>query len=234
MEETPERVLVVVPHPDDAEFWCAGTVALWVQQGAEVHYILCTDGGKGTTDPGASGHELGVIREREQREAAELLGVKEVVELHHTDGELDDTSEFRRELVRQVRRVKPDVVMCPEPYRKSLVWHRDNRIAGQVALDAVFPYARDHLHFVELWKDEGLEPHKTGTVLFWGAESPNVNYDIGESLDLKVKAVMVHQSQLEGRPAEEVEGFVKDMAREAASDQEYSYAESFRKVNFRT
>ena len=234
MEDTPQRVLVVIPHPDDAEFWCSGTVASWVKEGAEVHYVLCTDGGKGTSDPDASGHELGVIREREQREAAQVLGVKEVVELHHPDGELEDSSDFRRELVRQVRRVRPDVVLCPEPYRKNLAWHRDNRVAGQVALDAVFPYSRDHLHFVELWRDEGLEPHKTGAVLFWGAESPNAFYDIEASLDTKVKAVMVHQSQMFGRTREEVEAFVKDTAQEAAAEQDYSYAEAFREVTFRT
>ena len=234
MDETPQRVLVVIPHPDDAEFWCAGTVARWVEAGAEVHYVLCTDGGRGTSDPEASARELGAAREREQREAARLLGVREVVELHHPDGELEDNDDFRRELVRQVRRVRPDVVLCPEPYRKNLAWHRDNRIAGQVALDAVFPYSRDHLHFAELWRDEGLEPHKTGTVLFWGAESPNAWFDIGPSLERKVEAALAHGSRMFGRSREEVAAFVKDRAEAMASEQDYDHAEAFRRVNFRT
>jgi len=146
MEEVPQRVLVVTPHPNDAEVWCGGTVARWIKEGAEVRYVLCTDGGKGTFDPQVSSQDLAVIREAEQREAAKILGVKEIVVLGHPDGELEDTDAFRRELVRQIRLVRPDVVLCPEPYRRNLAWHRDHRIAGQVALDAVFPYARDHLH----------------------------------------------------------------------------------------
>lgn len=234
MEETPERVLVVTPHPDDAEFWCGGTVARWVKEGAAVHYVLCTDGGRGTSDRGISAQELGNRREQEQREAARVLGVNEVVELHHSDGELEDTGVFRRELVRQIRRVRPDVVLCPEPYRKNLAWHRDHRITGQVTLDAVFPFARDHLHFMELWDKEGLEPHKTGTVLFWGAEQADTCIDIANYLDVKVKAVMTYGSQMSGRSVEEVTEFIKERAMEAGAGQGYTYAEAFRKQTFRT
>jgi LmbE family N-acetylglucosaminyl deacetylase len=234
MEFTPERALVITPHPDDAEVWAGGTIAKWVRAGAEVHYVLCTDGSKGSDDPEADPAELAVIRTREQMDSARRLGVANVVALGRTDGELDDTADFRKELVRQIRIVKPDVVLTTEPYRRNMQWHRDHRIAGQVALDAVFPYSRDHLHFVELWRDEGLEPHKTGAVLFWGAESPNAWYDIEASLEAKVKAVMVHQSQMFGRTREEVEAFVKDTAQEAAAEQDYSYAEAFREVTFRT
>ena len=234
MEETPQRVLVVTPHPDDAEFWCGGTVARWIQEGAAVYFVLCTDGGKGTSDRSISSQELGARREQEQRDAARVLGVKEVVELHHPDGELEDTSEFRREIVRQIRRVRPDIVLCPEPYRKNLAWHRDHRVTGQVTLDAVFPCARDHLHFMELWQEEGLEPHKTGTVLFWGAEQTNTCVDIAQAIDIKVEAIMVHGSQMAGRTVEEVEEFIKERARETGAEQGYDYAEAFRKVTFRT
>ena len=158
MEETPRKVLVVTPHPDDADFWCAGTIAKWIGGGATVRYVLCTDGGKGTTDPNVSSEELSKIREQEQADAVEILGVQELVLLHHPDGFLEDDDEFRRELVRQIRQVHPDVVLCPEPYRKNLAWHRDHRITGQVTLDAVFPCARDHLHFVELWRAHGASP----------------------------------------------------------------------------
>ena len=175
MDETPQKVLVVTPHPDDADFWCSGTVAKWIADGATVRYVLCTDGGKGTTDPDISSSDLSKIREQEQADAVEALGVQELVLLHHPDGSLEDNDEFRMELVRQIRQVQPDVVLCPEPYRKNLAWHRDHRIAGQVTLDAVFPCARDHLHFVELWRDEGLEPHKTGTILFWGTEEADTS-----------------------------------------------------------
>ena len=233
-DEPPQRVLVVVPHPNDAEFWCSGTVAKWVGEGASVRYVLCTDGGRGAANPEITSEELEVTRRKEQAEAAGLLGVQELVHLHRPDGGLEDTSEFRKELVRQIRQVKPDVVLCPEPYRKNLAWHRDHRIAGQVALDAVFPCARDHLHFEELWRDEGLEPHKTGTVLFWGAETPDTVIDITGSLETKLKALKVHRSQLAGRTNGEVEEMVKQRAREAAGDSEFESGEAFRKVNFRT
>ena len=234
MEETPQRVLVVIPHPDDAEFWCAGTVARWISRGASVWYVLCTDGDKGSSDSHATSQELAPSREREQREAARILGVEEVVTLHRPDGELEDTRDFRREIVREIRRVRPELVMCPEPYRKNLAWHRDHRIAGQVTLDAVFPWARDHLHFVELWEEEGLEPHKTGTVLFWGAEQPDTHVNISDTIDVKIQAVLAHQSQMTNRTEAELREFVKDWAENAGADQEYTYAEAFRKLTFRT
>ena len=234
MDETPQRVLVVVPHPEDAEFWCGGTVAKWIDEGAVVRYVLCTDGAKGATDPNVTSQELGVIREREQAEAAKALGVQDVVMLHRPDGGLEDSSDFRKELVRQIRQVKPDVVVCPEPYRKNLAWHRDHRIAGQVALDAVFPCARDHLHFEELWRDEGLEPHKTGTVLFWGTETSDTFIDISGTMAAKLKAVKAHKSQTNGRSHQAIEEFVKEWARGAVGDSGQQYSESFRKVTFRT
>ena len=234
MEETPQRVLVVIPHPDDAEFWCAGTVASWVGKGASVHYLLCTDGGKGTSDPEIRSHELAAVREEEQQNAARILGVQDVVLLHHPDGELEDSQEFRREIVREIRRVQPEVVLCPEPYRKNLAWHRDHRITGQVTSDAVFPCARDHLHFLELWEKEGLEPHKTATVLFWGTEQADTHIDISDTISLKIQAVLAHQSQMKTRTEAQVEEFVKEWARSAGADSDYPYSEAFRKVTFRT
>ena len=234
MNETPQRVLVITPHPDDADFWCSGTIAKWIGDGATVRYVLCTDGGKGTTDPNISSAELSKIREQEQADAAESLGVQELVLLHHPDGFLEDDDEFRKELVRQIRQVQPDVVLCPEPYRKNLAWHRDHRITGQVTLDAVFPCARDHLHFVELWRDEGLEPHKTGTILFWGTEQADTTIDISDSMDAKFKAVSAHQSQMDGRTAKEIEEFIKERAQVSEGGSGKEYVEAFRKITFRT
>jgi len=125
-------------------------------------------------------------------------------------------------------------VMCPEPYRKNLAWHRDHRITGQVTLDAVFPCARDHLHFEELWRDEGLEPHKTPTVMFWGTEQADIFIDISETVDAKVRAVQAHKSQINGRDQSEIEDFIKRSAREAAGDSGLDFAEAFRKITFRT
>ena len=234
MEETPQCVLVVTPHPDDAEIWCGGTLARWISQGAQVYYVLCTDGGRGTEKPGITADELAATRDREQMAAAQLLGVREVVKLGYADGELEDTAEFRKQLVREIRRLRPDVVMATEPYQRSLVWHRDHRVAGQVALDAVFPYARDHLHFGELWSEEGLEPHKTGTILFWGTERPDTYFDIGDTLEQKLAAVQAHQSQVADQPQRGVIDYVLERARDAGAAAGCQYAEPFRKATFRT
>ena len=233
MDESPKKVLVITPHPDDADFWCSGTIAKWLGDGATVRYVLCTDGGKGTTDPNISSADLTKLREQEQADAVEALGVQELVLLHHPDGSLEDDDELRMELVRQIRQVQPDVVLCPEPYRKNLAWHRDHRIAGQVALDAVFPCARDHLHFVELWRDEGLEPHKTPTMLFWGTENADTTIDITESMDAKIKAVAAHKSQMDGRSLKEIEDFVRERAQVSEGGSGKEYVEAFRKVTFR-
>ncbi len=243
MDNTPERALVVIPHPDDAEVWAGGTIARWVRGGSDVHYVLCTDGSRGTDDPEIDPTELAAIRGREQLAAADVLGVKNVVMLGRTDGELEDTSDFRRDLVRQIRLVKPDVVLTTEPYRRNMQWHRDHRIAGQVALDAVFPYARDHLHFGELFANEGIEPHKTAAIMFWGSENPNTFVDIAADFDAKMDAVMAHRTQARQRSREDLEGFVRARAKEAAqtgsdyADEDYSgltLAEAFRRVTFRT
>ncbi|MFQ6029518.1 MAG: PIG-L deacetylase family protein [Dehalococcoidia bacterium] len=234
MEETPQRVLVVTPHPDDAEVWCGGTVARWIKEGAEVHYVLCTSGGRGSDRPGVTSEELARAREGEQLDAAQILGVKDVVMLHRADGELEDSREFRKELVREIRRVRPDVVLSTEPYRRNLAWHRDHRITGQVTLDAVFPYARDHLHFQELWAEEGLEPHRTGTMLFWGAEQANTYVDIGDTMEVKIQAIQAHRSQMSDWSDSDVVDFVRERARGAGSENGCEYAEAFRKVSFRT
>ncbi len=234
MEETPQRVLVVIPHPNDSEFWCAGTVARWIGKGAAVRYVICTDGSKGTSDPAVSSSELAAHRESEQAEAANQLGVQELVYLGRSDGGLEDTDDFRRELVRQIRQVQPEVVICPEPYRKNLAWHRDHRITGQVTLDAVFPCARDHLHFEELWRDEGLEPHKTGTVLFWGTEAPNAFVDIDSQLESKSRAVKANKSRVSGRSNEEIDDFIRQYGRDGVGDSGGNYGEAFRRVTFRT
>ena len=243
MDFTPERALVITPHPDDAEMWAGGVIAKWARAGAEVHYVLCTDGGRGSDNPEVSSEELVAIRSREQLAAAEILGITNVVMLGHPDGELEDTADFRKDLVRQIRLVKPDVVLTAEPYRRNMQWHRDYRIAGQVALDAVFPYARDHLHFGDLFANEGIEPHKTAAIMFWGSENPNTFMDISGDFDTKVKAVLAHRTQAGDRTNDQMRAFIRARAESAAeagnssADEDVSgltLAEAFRRVTFRT
>ena len=147
-------LLVISPHPDDCEFGVAGTVARLTQEGKKVVYVICTNGNKGTSDRKMKPEKLAKIREEEQLAAAKVLGVSDVVFLRYPDQGLEDNHELRRDLVRVIRRYKPFAVATADPYRKYM-WHRDHRIAGIVALDAVYPYSRDHLSYPELL-DEGL------------------------------------------------------------------------------
>jgi LmbE family N-acetylglucosaminyl deacetylase len=243
MDFTPERVLVITPHPDDAEAWAGGTIAQWARAGAKVHCVLCTDGSKGSDDPEIDPVQLAAARGREQLAAAELLGISDVVMLGRPDGELEDTADFRKDLVRQIRIVKPDVVLTSEPYRRNMQWHRDHRIAGQVALDAVFPYARDHLHFGDLFANEGIEPHKTANVMFWGSENPNAFVDIADDFETKLDALMAHVSQARSRTRTDMQAFLRARAEEAAQAagshpvepvDGLTLAEAFRRVTFRT
>ncbi|MBI2872339.1 MAG: PIG-L family deacetylase [Chloroflexi bacterium] len=233
MLERPERALVVFAHPDDAEIGAGGTIARWTREGTQVYYLVCTNGDKGSADPEMTPERLAAIREREQRAAAEVLGIKEVVFLRYPDGELEDTRQLRGEVVRAIRRFRPDVVLCPEPFRRSSYQHRDHRVAGRASLDACFPYARDRLHFPE-HEREGLAPHKVGSILFWQAEEPDVFTDIKETLDLKVKALLCHASQM-SNPGRDVPQRVRENAQQQAtrSPEPMEYAEGFRKVEFR-
>jgi LmbE family N-acetylglucosaminyl deacetylase len=167
-------VLVIMPHPDDAEFGCAGTVARWTAEGKSVVYVLLTNGDKGTSDRSLTPDKLADVRQIEQREAAKVLGVSEVVYLGYPDQGLEDSPELRKDIVRQIRLFRPDTVVTLDPYRRY-VWHRDHRIAGQVVLDAVFPYARDFLAYPDLMA-EGLEPHKVKEMYFTASEDPTARW----------------------------------------------------------
>jgi LmbE family N-acetylglucosaminyl deacetylase len=222
------HVMVVTPHPDDAEYGVAGTVVRWVGQGQDVVYVVCTNGDKGTSDPNIKPEELARTREVEQTAAAHLLGVKEVVFLRRPDQGLEDTHEFRKEIVRFIRLYKPKTVVTADPYRRYL-WHRDHRITGQVTLDAVFPYARDHLSYPDLL-EEGLYPHKVKEVLLWGTEEVNCRFDITETFHTKFAALRCHKSQVGHIPPEELENRLRERHTSLAEGQHYLLAEGFHRV----
>lgn len=227
--ETPASVLVVFAHPDDAEFGCSGTIAKWVREGAEAHYLIATNGDKGSQDPAMLPEKLAVIREAEQRAAAAVLSVKTIEFLGYGDGELEASHQFLGQVVKAIRRTKPNVLITSEPHPRLTHSHRDHRRAGQTALDACYPYCRDRLHFPEHFC-EGLEPHKVGTILFWGQDETHEYLDISSVLDQKVAAISKHASQLGGR---DVRSNTLKRAGEIGEKAGFKYAESFRKIEFR-
>ena len=194
--EPVQRALVVTPHPDDAEIGCGGTVARLVQAGKEVFYLVATNGDKGGRDTDMTAEYLIGARQQEQERAAEVLGVSEVVFLDFGDGELEDDHAFRGQLVYHIRRLRPDIVFTTDPFRTSFYIHRDHRITGLVTLDAVFPYARDRLHYPE-HITQGLSGHNVEELFFWGSEAPDTFIDIGDVIELKIKSLLAHASQVQ-------------------------------------
>ena len=230
MAET-AQVMVVTPHPDDAEFGIAGTVVHWTREGKNVVYVVCTNGDKGTSDRNLKPEELARIREQEQLAAAKVLGVKEVVFLRHPDQSLEDTPQFRKELVRLIRQYQPEIVATANPYRRYL-WHRDHRITGQVVLDAVFPYARDHLAYPDLLA-EGLEPHNVKEVWLWAPDEINHRSDISDTFDIKLAALRCHQSQMGDSRSSQAEAWLQERARTVAEGTGFKLAEGFHRLEMR-
>ncbi len=179
----PKSVLCVAAHPDDLEFGVAGSVAKWTSQGANVYYLILTNGNKGSDDRSLTSDQLRDTRRKEQRAAAKILGVKEVYFCNYEDGLLEPTASVKRDVVRIIRKTKPDTLYCMDP---TMVYalngfginHSDHRAVGQAALDAVYPLARDYLSFPELAKDEKLEPHKVATVLMANFDKQNFHINI--------------------------------------------------------
>jgi LmbE family N-acetylglucosaminyl deacetylase len=227
----PASAMVVVAHPDDAEFMVAGTVAKWAKGGCEVTYVVVTKGDKGSEDPEMTPPRLTEIREAEQRAAGAILGVKNYEFMGYPDGYLVHTLDLRRDITRLIRRYRPEVVMCFDPTNRFLndmyPNHPDHRASGDATVDAVFPSARDRLTFPELLT-ENLLPHKVSELWLGSTQDANVWVDIGETLDQKRKALLAHPSQLD----ESIAGFAVEMGRWAAKGQEFEFAEAFRRIRF--
>ncbi|MFN0070849.1 MAG: PIG-L deacetylase family protein [Chloroflexota bacterium] len=236
-DRAPGGVLVIVAHPDDAEFMCAGSIAAWVQEGRDVHYVLCTSGDKGTSDPDMSPTRLAEIRQREQRAACDVLGVGEIVFLGHEDGVLEPSLELRREIVREIRRFRPSIVVCQDPTTRwtaqQYLNHPDHRAAGSVTLDAVYPSARDPHVFPDLLA-AGFEPHKVEELYIGGTSSADVWIDIGLTIDVKVAALRQHESQVgNGQRDRDIADFIYDRARSIAEGQSMEFAEAFKYMSLR-
>jgi LmbE family N-acetylglucosaminyl deacetylase len=223
-----ERVLVVVSHPDDAEFGAGPTIALLTKRGARVDYVVTTDGGRGTEDPSVTPGQLSAIRKAEQRAAADILGVGDIVHLEYPDGYLQPTLELRRDITRQIRRFRPDVVITQNPQRRldhnPYIGHPDHLATGEATLASVYPAARDHLNFPELWTDERLEPWKVRQVLLTGVEEPNLWLDVAETFETGMAAILAHTSQVD---PDDVSERMRERARLTGEPQGIGLAQAF-------
>ncbi len=220
--------MIIAAHPDDAEFGVGGSVARWTKEGKTVVYVVCTNGDKGTSDRDVDPERLAGIREKEQIAAANLLGVREVIFLRYVDQGLEDTPEFRKQIVRQIRVYRPRIVVTSDPYRRY-IWHRDHRITGQVTLDAIFPYARDHLAYPDLLA-EGLEPHKVKEIWFWASEDINHRCDVTDTFDRKIAALRCHESQIKELDNPEAQEWLRQRCAEMAEGEKFELAEGFHRV----
>lgn len=237
--ERPRTALVVVAHPDDAEFGVGGTMAAWAREGWEVTLVVCTDGGSGGDDHAgdvgpAARRKISDIRKAEQDAAAKVLGLKEVVFLDYPDGRLEPNLELRREIVRQIRRTRAYRFVCQSPER---VWtpqymigryHPDHLAAATASLAAVYPAAQNAWDFPELLA-EGLEPSRVKELYVMGAPVLNHAVDISDTFALKMDALRKHVSQL-GTDLSELEQRIRGWAEERGKEFGLGLAETFHRV----
>jgi LmbE family N-acetylglucosaminyl deacetylase len=231
----PRRAMVLVAHPDDAEFMCGGTVALLARAGWEVVQLVATNGNKGTKDPRRTSQMLAAEREQEQREAARILGAHEPIFLGFGDGELESDDELRGLVVRELRRLRPTLVITWDGFRPGFN-HRDHRRIGRATYDAIWPDSDDRLFYAE-HLDEGLEPHRPHMMLLGGAGEPDVYVDVEPVLETKVEAVSAHVSQVGRSPAQLLRFWRQRAEAEARARGEDEaalprYREAFRRVEW--
>ncbi|MCL6644288.1 MAG: PIG-L family deacetylase [Dehalococcoidia bacterium] len=219
--------LVIAAHPDDGELGCGGYVLQLAEAGWTVHWVVTTNGAKGTADRGMPRERLIALRREEQAEACRRLGAEPPRMLGYEDGELAYSRELVGALVRVIRETRPLLVLTHDPtdfiIRDRFINHADHRATGAAALDAVYPAARDHLNFPEQVA-EGLEPWRVREVLLWNTNQPNFEVEIGAQLERKVWALAAHGSQFGA--TEELARFAQERWRTG----EGRYVERFRRV----
>lgn len=218
-----QRVMAIIAHPDDAEFTCAGTLALWAGQGAEIGYVVCTDGSKGRGDPSLSPEQLAAVRRAEQRAAADLLGVREVVFLGHPDGELSRVAGLETKLALWLRRFRPQVVLTFDPWRPYQL-HPDHRAVGLAALNAVLAAGNPRFFPGQLAGE--VQAHRVETVYLFATEQPDAWVDITATFGRKMAAIDCHRSQVGDRP--DITAQVRRCNRDYGQQAGTSYAEAFK------
>jgi LmbE family N-acetylglucosaminyl deacetylase len=224
----PQSALAIYAHPDDADVAAGGVMAQWASEGVAVHLVVICDGAKGSHSPNLTASVVRETRREELQNAADLLGVASVTQLDVPDGDVNNTSELRETLVGLVRRLRPDVVLGPDPtatfFGEVYVNHRDHRETGWALLDAVAPAAAMPLYFPK----QGA-PHQVSVLLLSGTHDPDVVVDVSASIDVKVKAILAHASQT-GDDAEAIRAVVHERAEQAGRPVGVAYGEAFRCV----
>lgn len=194
-----QRALVIMAHPDDPDFICGGTVARMASQGIEVTYMILTNGDKGNHNPEITRNQLIAFRKIEQRAAAAVCGVQQVLFMGEEDGFLRPTREIRERVTREIRRIKPQLIICQDPDRylvgEGYINHPDHRNAGLIALEAIFPAADNPMFYPEM-ADEGYTPHKVSQLYVHGPADSNVRVEITEVIDQKIEAILCHKTQI--------------------------------------
>jgi LmbE family N-acetylglucosaminyl deacetylase len=224
-------VLGVCAHPDDLDATAGGTFAKWSKEGAECYYLICTNGARGSIDPKISVKDLIEIREKEQKAAASILGVKDVFFLGYKDTELEPNRKLKLDIVRYIRKIKPDIVVTTDPtfiYSKAgFVNHSDHRAAGIATIDAVYPLAKNAFPFEE-FGTEDLKPHKVKSLYLINFADANEIIDITDTIEIKLKALAQHKTQALSKNTE----MFKRMGSMMGKKEGYTYAESFVKLDF--
>jgi LmbE family N-acetylglucosaminyl deacetylase len=224
--------MVIVAHPDDADFGPAATFARWIEEGTRAHLVCCTSGDAGSDDPRTDPLELARLREQEQRAAAAHVGYEAVTFLHQPDGALENDLALREQLVRLIRSFRPDAVAAMDPtvliHEDGYIQHTDHRAAAMAAVDAVYPAARNAMAFPHLALQEGLAPHEVGRLYLFWTDRPNAWVDVTSTLERKIAALREHASQL--REPEALEERIRSWAREEGKRVGVEAADSFRVV----
>jgi LmbE family N-acetylglucosaminyl deacetylase len=230
-----KKVLVINAHPDDSDFGASGTIAQWVKKGIEVSYVFCTNGDQGGEESGIAKEDMPAVRQREQRAAGAAIGVTDITFLNYVDGHLEATIKHRKDIVRQIRISQPDRMVCQSPERN---WdrigasHPDHLAAGEAAIQAVYPDARNPFAFTDLLNDEGLKPWRVKEVWVMGFATPDHFVDITDTFDLKMKALHSHASQTAHNT--ELENMVREWGQRnagVAGFAEGRIAEAFKIIN---
>lgn len=228
------KALVIMAHPDDPDFSCSGTIIKMAQQGIDVTYMILTNGDKGNHNPLITRNQLIAMRKIEQRNSAELCGVKQVLFMGEEDGFLKSTPELRKRVTREIRRIRPELVLVQNADRyvvgESYINHPDHRNSGVVALEAIFP-ATDNPMFYPDMMEEGYLPHNISQLYIVGVENANLVVDITDVVDKKIEAILCHESQI-SEPVKAQERW-KERWGEEQEDGTMRYYERFRRMTFR-